>query len=44
MYQFFVNLFLLQGLGLNNDTIFTVRVAWFLGIELYVGTVYLYLI
>ena len=38
-YQFFVNLFLLQGLGLNNDTIFTVRVAWFLGIELYVGTV-----
>ena len=43
-YQFFVNLFLLQGLGLNNDTIFTVRVAWFLGIELYIGTVYLYLI
>ena len=44
IYQFFINVFLLQGLGLNNDTIFTIRVAWFLGIELYMGTIYLYII
>ena len=41
LYKYFINIFLLQGLGLNNDFAFTVRVAWFLGIELYIGTFFL---